>query len=84
MSTIDSEHIIRTMLRSKGTFPGDPPVFAIYRYQNQFDGGTAYKLIYNLAGEQYFISEGVYVNELVCLFRDGTLTDAGQTMLDRN
>lgn len=40
MSTIDSKEIIVKMLKNDGTYPGDPQMFSIWQYKNQWDNIT--------------------------------------------
>jgi hypothetical protein len=81
MSTIDSTKIIRTMLKNKGVYPGDPAVFSIFEYNNAYDGRPAWKLCYQLTDEVYFLQEGNYRDVPKALFRNGEVTRHGQKFL---
>lgn len=45
MPTVDSREVILEMLQNNGTYPGDPQMFSIWTYVNDW-GNRAYKLIY--------------------------------------
>jgi hypothetical protein len=59
MATVNSKEIVDTIIEGDGLYPGDDiRVVRIVQYQNMFDGGTAYGLIY--AGEdlnRYFVGQ---------------------------
>jgi hypothetical protein len=49
MATVNSRAIVDEVIAGNGVYPGDehiPPVVRIVQYENQFDGGIAYGLIY--------------------------------------
>ena len=49
MATVNSKEIVSAIIEGNGTYPGDehmPPVVRIVQYNNQFNGGIAYGLIY--------------------------------------
>jgi len=46
MATITQKSIVDTIIANNGHYEGDPQVVKIVRYNNQFDGGVAYGLIY--------------------------------------
>jgi hypothetical protein len=56
MATINSKEIVDTIIANNGIYPGDTPVVRIVQYNNQWDEGIAYGLIYQ--GEdlnRYFV-----------------------------
>ena len=48
MATVNSKAIVDEIIAGNGIYPGDEhmPVVRIVQYNNQFDGGIAYGLIY--------------------------------------
>jgi hypothetical protein len=82
MSTISSEVIIETMLRNGGVYPGDPPVFAILEYKNQFNGDVAWKLCRRDSDVDNFLVRGAYQGVPVFLIVRGQLTGAGKDWLE--
>jgi len=47
MATVNSREIVDLIIEGNGLYPGDDiPVIRIVQYNNQFDGGIAYGLIY--------------------------------------
>jgi hypothetical protein len=60
MSTISSREVIMEMLRNNGTYPGDPQVYSIWEYHNQFDGGICWKVCYQERDEKIFLSCGAF------------------------
>lgn len=52
MATVNSPEVVKAIIRGNGWYPGDkeegaPRVIKIVQYNNQFDGGIAYGLIYD-------------------------------------
>jgi hypothetical protein len=46
MATVNSKEMVDEIIAANGHYMGDPQVVKIVQYQNMFDGGTAYGLIY--------------------------------------
>jgi hypothetical protein len=49
VTTVNSREIVDLIIEGNGFYPGDediPPVVKIVQYNNQFNGGIAYGLIY--------------------------------------
>ena len=47
MATVNSKAIVDEIIAGNGLYPGDDiPVVCIVQYNNQFNGGIAYGLIY--------------------------------------
>ena len=51
MATINSRRIVDDIIRGDGYYEGDPRVVKIVQYNNQFDGGLAYGLVYAADGK---------------------------------
>jgi len=62
MSMISSREVIVEMLKNNGTYPGDPQVYSIWEYGNQW-GGVYWKICYKERDEKIFLSTGVYYGE---------------------
>ena len=47
MATITQKHIVDDIIAADGRYEGDPLVIRIVQYNNMFNGGIAYGLIYD-------------------------------------
>jgi hypothetical protein len=48
MATITSREVVDAIIAGNGIYEGDPRVLKIVQYNNQFNGGLAYGLVYEL------------------------------------
>ncbi len=55
MSSINSPDIIQTILSNDGVFPGDPRLYSVWSYTNDWNGLT-FKLCYRPFQEDAFLS----------------------------
>jgi hypothetical protein len=46
MATVTSRAVVEEIIRGNGRYLDDPPVVKIVEYENEFDGGIAWGLIY--------------------------------------
>lgn len=46
MATVNDKRIVDEIIQNNGHYHGDPVVVKIVQYNNQFDGGIAYGLLY--------------------------------------
>lgn len=51
MATVNSREIVDAIIAGDGHYEGDPRVVKIVQYNNQFDGGIAYGLVYESDGD---------------------------------
>jgi hypothetical protein len=57
MSSIQSRSVIDKLIAGNGKYPGDSVIVVeILEYENIFDGGTTYKLIYSKDDAKYIKS----------------------------
>jgi hypothetical protein len=80
MSTIDSKAIILTLLKNNGIYPGDPQVYSVWGYTNNWSNAS-YAFHRHQAGEDSFLSSPD-VNEPILFWsaKDG-LTDLGELFI---
>jgi len=83
MSSIDSAQIVRTILKNNGQYPGDPPCYSVWKYENAW-GGVTYKLCMSQKLESSFIENGMYSGTPEALFRNNEVTMAGNQLLSSN
>jgi predicted AlkP superfamily phosphohydrolase/phosphomutase len=67
MATVNSREIVDAIIKGNGYYPGDredgnPRVIRIVQYQNQFNGGIAYGLIYEMEPLDKYHSAGAVHN----------------------
>jgi len=80
MSTIDTKHIIVTILENDGVYPGDPQCEAVYQYTNDF-GNTTWAVYW--PGMYNDIYQSPYCHDVILLWdKDGGLTLAGKEFLN--
>jgi hypothetical protein len=77
MATVNKE-IAQVIALNNGVYPGDPQVFAVYRYNNVFDNTASYLLAYRLSDVQGAIMGGFCPNLCKLWDRVDGLTLAGQ------
>jgi len=51
MATVNSREIVDEIIAGNGHYEGDPQVIKIVKYQNMFNGGDAYGLVYETDGD---------------------------------
>ena len=80
MSTIDSPEIIRKILLNNGTYPGDPQLYSVLTYLNNW-GDWTFKICTTPHAHREAITSP-YVNSPALLWsREKGLTAAGKTFL---
>lgn len=77
--TISCEKIIEKMLRNKGTYPGDPQMALIYKYESP-SGAKNFACFETHTPNDIFSSP--YVANPILLMEDGKLTKEGKKFLD--
>lgn len=81
MSTIDSPSIIRTILVNDGCYPGDPRLYSVWSYINDW-GNPAFKIISHPGNElDFLLSPFIHTPKLLWNSPLG-ITPAGQAFLD--
>jgi hypothetical protein len=79
MSTIDTKHIIVTILENDGVYPGDPQCNSVYQYTN--DWGVITWAVY-WPGMYNDIYHSPYCHNVVLLWsKESSLTQAGKDLL---
>ena len=82
MTTIESRSAVEKMLKNKGEcYKGDPKATAIYLYKNIFNGGAAYKIIWETHMDN-FLEVGNYRDTPAALMQAGEVTAAGKQWLE--
>lgn len=84
MSSV-SKDIALTILKNRGTVPGDPQCYAVYLYRNAFNGGDTFKICYTSGDELHFRETGATDGPPIMLWHrhisgDG-LSAAGKAMV---
>ncbi len=79
MSTIGREQVI-IILRNNGVYPGDPQVRKVYSYNNAFNGGVSFKLVYDHAPD--LEASDFVINPELLWSREAGLTGAGGNILE--
>jgi len=80
MSTIDTKHIIVTILENDGVYPGDHQCGVVYQYTN--DWGVITWAVY-WPGMYNDIYQSPYCHDVILLWdKDGGLTLAGKEFLN--
>lgn len=62
MSSINSRELVDKLIASNGRYGGDPQVVEILQYNNIFDGGVTYKLLYKRDDRKYILNNLVGSN----------------------
>lgn len=79
MSTVNRE-IALVLLKNDGYYPGDPQVFAVYRYVNDWDG-LAYRFSMHERDDKSF-HRSEYIHEPVLLWNKNGLTEEGKAEIE--
>lgn len=69
MATITQKDVVDAIIANNGIYEGDPPVVRIVEYNNQFNGGIAWGLIYQGEDINRYHNSGACLNPRIIFER---------------